>query len=166
MAFPLSGLQCCRIYLWQHLETFLYAARVDKEEALHHRTVGACQTIRNYPNIFDGCGGPWWGVEECIDSHGGYFEHLCEMSSLSCILRITCFRIHVDVNIFSCFYETRAHSFSVPFNEAMYKPLLLEIGERSAFFLFLQKAHKMDTLMSISLDLHRGRPSDVDVISY
>jgi hypothetical protein len=31
----------------------VYAAPVDKEEALHHRTVDACQTIRNYSDIFE-----------------------------------------------------------------------------------------------------------------
>jgi hypothetical protein len=28
----------------------------------HHRTVDACQTIRNYPAPLTGCGGPWWDV--------------------------------------------------------------------------------------------------------
>jgi hypothetical protein len=41
-------------YLWEHLKTLVYAAPVDNEEALHHRTVDACQTIRNCPGI----GGP------------------------------------------------------------------------------------------------------------
>jgi hypothetical protein len=31
----------------------VYAASVDNEEALHHRIVDACQTIRNYPGIFE-----------------------------------------------------------------------------------------------------------------
>jgi hypothetical protein len=30
----------------------VYAAPVDNEEALHHRTVDACQTIRNCPGVF------------------------------------------------------------------------------------------------------------------
>jgi hypothetical protein len=54
-----------------------YAAPVDNEEALHHRIVDACQTIRNYPAIFERmlrsmmrC------VEACIESRGGHFEHL------------------------------------------------------------------------------------------
>jgi hypothetical protein len=33
-------------------KTPVYAAPVDNEEALHHRIVDACQTIRNYPGIF------------------------------------------------------------------------------------------------------------------
>jgi hypothetical protein len=36
------------------LKTLVYAAPVDNEEAPHHRTVDACQTIRNCPDI----GGP------------------------------------------------------------------------------------------------------------
>jgi hypothetical protein len=35
-------------------KTPVYAAPVDNEEALHHRTVDACQTILNCPGI----GGP------------------------------------------------------------------------------------------------------------
>jgi hypothetical protein len=53
------------------------AAPVDSEEALHHRTVDACQTICNYPYILEwmqqymmGC------VEACIKYHGGHFEHI------------------------------------------------------------------------------------------
>jgi hypothetical protein len=33
-------------YLWGHLETFVHAAPVDNEEAPHHRTVDACQTMQ------------------------------------------------------------------------------------------------------------------------
>jgi hypothetical protein len=32
-----------------NLEIFVYAAPIDNEEASHHRIVGACQIIRNYP---------------------------------------------------------------------------------------------------------------------
>jgi hypothetical protein len=40
-------------YLWGHLKTLVYVAPVDNEETLHHRTVDACQTIRNCPGIFE-----------------------------------------------------------------------------------------------------------------
>jgi hypothetical protein len=40
-------------YLWGHLNTLVYAAPVDNEETFAHRIVDACQTIRNYPGIFD-----------------------------------------------------------------------------------------------------------------
>jgi hypothetical protein len=40
-------------YLWGYINTLVYAAPVDNEEALHHRTVDACQTIRNYPATFE-----------------------------------------------------------------------------------------------------------------
>jgi hypothetical protein len=36
-----------------HLKALVYGAPVDDEEAPHHRTVGPCQTIRNYPSIFE-----------------------------------------------------------------------------------------------------------------
>jgi hypothetical protein len=39
-------------YLWGHLKTFVYAAPVDNEETLHHRTVDAWQTICNHPGNF------------------------------------------------------------------------------------------------------------------
>jgi hypothetical protein len=58
-------------------KSFVYGAPVDNEEALHHRTVDACQTIRNYPGIFERMR---WSmmrrVEACIESRGGHFEHL------------------------------------------------------------------------------------------
>jgi hypothetical protein len=47
------------------------------EEVLHHCIVDACQTIRNYPSIFE-----WMRrsmmrrVEACIESRGGHFECL------------------------------------------------------------------------------------------
>jgi hypothetical protein len=34
-------------------KTLVYAAPVDNEEALHHRVVDACQTVRNYSDIFE-----------------------------------------------------------------------------------------------------------------
>jgi hypothetical protein len=56
-------------YLWEHQKP-----PVDNEEALHHRIVDACQTIRNYPGIFE-----WTRrsvmrpVEACIEAHGEHF---------------------------------------------------------------------------------------------
>jgi hypothetical protein len=58
-------------------KTLVYAAPVDNEEALHHRIVGACQTIRYYPGILERMRRPMMvRVEACIESHGGHFEHL------------------------------------------------------------------------------------------
>jgi hypothetical protein len=34
-------------YPWEHLNVLVHAVLVDNEEALHHRNVDACQTIRN-----------------------------------------------------------------------------------------------------------------------
>jgi hypothetical protein len=72
-------------YLRGHLKTHVYAAPVDNEEALSHRIVDACQTIHNYPGIFERMR---WSmmrrVEACIESHGGYFEYLLKMYSFSC----------------------------------------------------------------------------------
>jgi hypothetical protein len=58
-------------------KTIVYAAPVDNEEALNHRTVVVCRTIRNYPGIFERMRRSMMRrVEGCIESHGGYFEHL------------------------------------------------------------------------------------------
>jgi hypothetical protein len=55
----------------------VYAAPVDTEEALHHRTVDACQTIRNHPGIFERIRRFMMRrVEACTESHGGHFGYL------------------------------------------------------------------------------------------
>jgi hypothetical protein len=64
-------------YLWGHLKSLVYATPVDNEEALHHRIVDACQTIRNFPGIFQRMRlSMMRRVEACIESRGGHFEHL------------------------------------------------------------------------------------------
>jgi hypothetical protein len=64
------------VYLWGHLKTLVYAAPVDNEEALH-RTVDACQTVRNYLGIFERMQRSMMiHVEACIESHGEHFEYL------------------------------------------------------------------------------------------
>jgi hypothetical protein len=64
-------------YLWGHLKTLVYAAPVDNEEALHHCIMDACQTICNFPGIFEQM--QRFMIRHfvvCIESHRGYFEHL------------------------------------------------------------------------------------------
>jgi hypothetical protein len=52
-------------------------APADNEEALHHRIVDACQTIRNYPGIFERMRRSIMRrVEAWIESDGGHLEHL------------------------------------------------------------------------------------------
>jgi hypothetical protein len=64
-------------YLWEQLKTLVYAAPVENKEALHHRIVDGCQTIRNYPGIFEQIKRSMMRrVEACVESHGGHFEHL------------------------------------------------------------------------------------------
>jgi hypothetical protein len=58
-------------------KTLVYAAPVDNEKALHHRNMADCQTISNYPTIFERMRRSMMRrVEKCIESHGGHFEHL------------------------------------------------------------------------------------------
>jgi hypothetical protein len=47
MAFTLHARSESSVFL--HIQTVTYAAPVDNEEASHHRTVDACQTIHSYP---------------------------------------------------------------------------------------------------------------------
>jgi hypothetical protein len=64
-------------YLWGHLKSLVCAAPVGNEEALNHRTVTDCQTIRNYLIIFERMRRSMMRrVGEFIKSHGGHFEHL------------------------------------------------------------------------------------------
>jgi hypothetical protein len=44
------------VYLWEHLKSLVYAAPDGSEEALHRRIVDVCQTIRNYPGVFEWMG--------------------------------------------------------------------------------------------------------------
>jgi hypothetical protein len=95
-------------YLWGHQKTLAYAAPVDNEAALHHRIADVCQTITNYPCIFEWMRRPMMGrVEACIESHGGYFE---PYNSL-----IKCFRTYVNMDIFLVLVcGTSAKSLFVP----------------------------------------------------
>jgi hypothetical protein len=55
----------------------VYAAPVDNEHSPHRRNVDACQTIRNYPGIFERRRQSMMRhVEACIESNGGHFEHI------------------------------------------------------------------------------------------
>jgi hypothetical protein len=58
-------------------KTLVSAAPVDNEEALHHCIGNVCQTIRNYPDIFERMRRSMMGsVEAYIEFYGGHFEHL------------------------------------------------------------------------------------------
>jgi hypothetical protein len=64
-------------HLWGHLQTPVYAAPADNEEALHHRIVDACQAIHNCPSISERTRRSMMRrVKACTESHGGHFEHL------------------------------------------------------------------------------------------
>jgi hypothetical protein len=53
IAFLLARLESSGFYLLGHLKTFVCAPSLDKEEALHHRFVDACQITCNYSSIFE-----------------------------------------------------------------------------------------------------------------
>jgi hypothetical protein len=74
---PSPDLNPLDIYLWGRLKSLVYAAHVDNEETLHHGIVSACQTIRNYPGIFELLRGSMMRrFEMYIESHGRHFEQL------------------------------------------------------------------------------------------
>jgi hypothetical protein len=77
MAFTLARCESSGFLPVGSPKTLVYAAPVDSEEAFHHSTVDACQTIGNYPDIFE------WKrrsmmrcANACIQSHGEHFQHL------------------------------------------------------------------------------------------
>jgi hypothetical protein len=60
-----------------HLETPVYAAPVDNEEAFYHCIMDACQTFCNYPGSFEQMLRLMMRrIEACIEFHGGHFGHL------------------------------------------------------------------------------------------
>jgi hypothetical protein len=80
IAWPPSSpdLNLLNFYLWEHLKALVYAAHVGNKEALQRRIVDA--TVKCHfqlPRIFERLRGSMMRrVEACIESHGGYFEHL------------------------------------------------------------------------------------------
>jgi hypothetical protein len=77
MASTLTTFNRVVFYPWKHLKTFVYAAPVDNEETLHHRTVDACQTIRNCPGISERMlRSMMRRVEASIECPGGHFDPL------------------------------------------------------------------------------------------
>jgi hypothetical protein len=77
MVSTLASLNPLDVCLWGHLKTLMYAAPVDNEDSLHHGIVDVCQTIRNYPGIFERLRrSTMRRVEACIESHVGHLEHL------------------------------------------------------------------------------------------
>jgi hypothetical protein len=65
------------LYLWGHVNSFVCAGPVDNEETLHHRILVACQTICNYPGIFEQMRRSMKRhVGLCIEPHGGHFLYV------------------------------------------------------------------------------------------
>jgi hypothetical protein len=79
--------------------TPVYAAPVDKGEALYWRNVDVCQTIRNYPAISERMRRSVISrVEACTESH---FEYLLHVYSFSAVKqKLNFFRTHVGKDCF------------------------------------------------------------------
>ena len=64
-------------YLWGQLSTLLYSVPIENEETLHQHNFYASQTIRNSTGILEIVRqSKIRRVHTCVDSDGGYFEHL------------------------------------------------------------------------------------------
>jgi len=64
-------------YLWPHLQTIEYSSPIENEETLQQRILFACHSIRNLPGTLERVRySTIIRVYMCIDSGGGYFEHL------------------------------------------------------------------------------------------
>jgi hypothetical protein len=76
--FPFSlDLNPLKFFLRRHLISMIYAALLDNKEALQHRIENACQTIRNYPGVFERMRRSMMRrVEACTKSHGRHFQHI------------------------------------------------------------------------------------------
>jgi hypothetical protein len=85
-------------------KTLVYAFLVENQEALH-RTVDACQTIRNCPGVFEQIlYSMMRRVEACIQSHGAHFEHLFAKNILFHYNSRIVFGSYVDMNTFVLFW--------------------------------------------------------------
>jgi hypothetical protein len=68
------------IYLRGYLKPVVYAGLVENEEALHHRIVDACETIRNFERTRRFM---MRRVKGYTESHAGHSEHLLQTHSFS-----------------------------------------------------------------------------------
>lgn len=87
MASMLSRLNPLDLYLWGHLKTLLCAAPVDMEEALLHRIVDACQTIRIYPSNFEQMQQSRHALNLMKDSLSNYYK--CALSAITRTLYVS-----------------------------------------------------------------------------
>jgi hypothetical protein len=87
---------------------------VDKGGALHHRTVDACQTIRNYLDIFERM---WRSVMRRFEACTEFFRrtyYKCTLSAVTHKLNVSGY-ILVWKFFLILVCETRAQSLSAPF---------------------------------------------------
>jgi hypothetical protein len=114
--------QSSGFYLWEHQKILVYTAHIDNEEALHHRTVDACQIIRNYPDIFVRMlRSMMTRVEACIflmdDISSAYYK---------CTLSATTHVLHFSGSMFLWTFfivlvcGTRARTLSAPFSYTVF----------------------------------------------
>jgi hypothetical protein len=92
MASTLSGLESSVASPVGTPKTLVYAASFVSKEALHHRTVDACQTIRHCPSISELTRRSMMRrVEACTESRGGHFEHVrrCTVSAVTNKLNVS-----------------------------------------------------------------------------
>jgi hypothetical protein len=101
---PLHGTRARHIWIVWIFTCGDIAASADNKYVLHHAIVNACQTICNYPGIFERMRR---FMIRRIEACNGLMEDIwstlykCTLSAIS--KKIKCFRRHIDMDIFSCF---------------------------------------------------------------
>jgi hypothetical protein len=109
-------------YLWGHLKSLVYAAPVDNEEALHHRTVDAVRLSATAPASLCVCGGPWWDLSRRALNHmedilSAYYK--CTLSAITRKLNVSGHMlIWTFVLVLVC--GTRVQSLSAPFSYTLH----------------------------------------------
>jgi hypothetical protein len=104
MASTLARLQSSGFLPVRTPKTLVYAAPVDNEDALNRRISDACQTIHNYPGIFERMQRCMIRrVKACIESHRGHCEHLLQIYYFSYNSQNKCFQTHVNMDLFVSF---------------------------------------------------------------
>jgi hypothetical protein len=116
-------------------------APVDNEEALHHRTVGACQTIRNHSGICERMlRSTMRRVEGCIISHGDILS-----TYYKCVLSVINHKLNVSGHMLmgtfflALVYGTYAQNLSAPFSYTPSPTLSLSIYIYIYIYIYTQK---------------------------
>jgi hypothetical protein len=113
----------CGALIWS---TFVYAAVVSNEEALHHRIVNI-RLSTTIPICLIGCMGPWWDVSRRVMNVMEDVLSIYQKWTFSCNSQIKCSQTHVNTDTFSCsrYLETMPKNSYPPFIYTLYRDSLV-----------------------------------------